>query len=425
MTSSIRIRASVALTAAALFTLTACGQGSATSNSGAPAGSGSKAVTIRYTNFSANAGNEANLKAMIAAFEAQNPNIKIKAEILPYGDYFTTLQTNIAGGTVGDTFELNYESFAQYAAAGALAPIKNVPDGVFSDTLLKGFQHGGQQLGLPESYSAVVLVYNRDLFKAAGLKEPNNDWTWQDEQAAAKALTNPATGVFGNMQSANYNEYYKALVQAGGQFLSADGTKSAFNSPAGLKAANWLLDKYGTVMATEKQGLGTPDYDKNLFQDGKLAMWHTGIWMFGPLADTKPKWDVVVEPAGPGGEGSGMFTNGVFVSQTSKHPAEAATWLKFLTSSDPAIQIRLKASWELPPITDPAKVAIYLKQTPPTNRQAVLDSLTHGVLPPAIVHGQEVNDAFTAELNAARDGKKTVAQALAEAEKAVNKILAS
>jgi multiple sugar transport system substrate-binding protein len=108
--------------------------------------------------------------------------------------------------------------------------------------------------------------------------------------------------VFGNMQSANYNEFYKALAQAGGRFLSADGKKAEFNSPAGVQAANWLLEKYGTVMPTEKQGVGTPDYDKNLFMDGKLAMWHTGMWMFGPLATTKATWDIAVEPAGPGGE---------------------------------------------------------------------------------------------------------------------------
>jgi len=427
MTSSIHARAAVAMTAAALFALTACSPGSTTATDDGTQGAtddGAEEVTIRYTNFSANAGNEENLQAMIDAFEAQNPGITIEAEILPYGDYFTTLQTNIAGGTVGDTFELNYESFAQYADAGALAPIQNVPDGVYSDTLLEGFQYDDQQLGLPLSYSAVVMVYNRDMFTAAGLEEPNGDWTWEDEQAAAEALTDQAAGVFGNMQSANYNEYYKALVQAGGQFLSDDGTQAAFNSPEGIEAANWLLGKYGTVMATEEQGLGTPDFDKNLFQDGKLAMWHTGIWMFGPLAETQADWDIVVEPAGPGGEGSGMFTNGVFISQTTEHPEEAQMWLEFLTSSDDAVQIRLDAAWELPPVADGSKLTTYLEQTPPANRQAVLDSLTNGVLPPAIVRGQEVNDAFTAELNAARDGTKTLDQALADAETAVNDILA-
>ena len=77
--------------------------------------------------------------------------------------------------------------------------------------------------------------------------------------------------------------------------------------------------------------------------------------MFGPLADTQADWDIVVEPAGPGGEGSGMFTNGVFISPTTEHPEEAEIWLEFLTSSDDAAQIRLDAAWELPPVADGSK----------------------------------------------------------------------
>ena len=103
MTNYSRPRAALAMAVAALFTLTACGQGSATAGDGTKgkAAGSAKEVTVRYTNFSANAGNEKNLKAMIDAFEVKNPGITIKAGILPYGDYFTNLQTNIAGQTAG------------------------------------------------------------------------------------------------------------------------------------------------------------------------------------------------------------------------------------------------------------------------------------------------------------------------------------
>jgi multiple sugar transport system substrate-binding protein len=414
MRKSARARPVIALAAVAVLALPACA-----SSDDAQDGQ----VTIRYTNFSANAGNEDNLQAMVDAFERANPDIRIQVETLPFGDYFTTLQTNIAGGTVGDTFELNYENFAQYAAAGAMLPIQDVPAGVYSDSLLDGFNFRGEQLGLPLSYSALVLVYNRDLFRAAGIEEPDSSWTWEDERAAAEALTDREAGVFGNMQSASYHEFYKALAQAGGQFLSDDGTQAAFNTAAGVAAANWLLEKYGTVMATEAEGLGTPDFDRNLFQEGRLAMWHTGMWMFGPLADTEPDWDIAVEPAGPAGPGSGMFANGVFISRTTEHPAEAERWLTFLTGSDETVEIRINAAWELPPVTDEAKLAHYLSQSPPTNRQAVIESMINGVLPPVIVRGQEVADIMQAELNAARDGNKSVVEALADAERQINAIL--
>jgi multiple sugar transport system substrate-binding protein len=146
--------------------------------------------------------------------------------------------------------------------------------------------------------------------------------------------------------------------------------------------------------------------------------------MFGPLAEIDVDWDVVPEPAGPGGEGNGMFANGVFISSTSEHPEEAQKWLEFLTSSEEAVQIRLDAAWELPPVSDEAKLATYLELSPPDNREAVIQAMNDGVLPPVIVRGQEVQDVVQAELNAARDGTKSVEQALADAEQAVNELLA-
>ena len=72
-------------------------------------------------NFSANGGHEKDLDAIAAAFEKANPKIKVQIETVPYADYFTKLQTAVAGGTASDAFELNYENFVTYAANGSLA----------------------------------------------------------------------------------------------------------------------------------------------------------------------------------------------------------------------------------------------------------------------------------------------------------------
>ena len=149
----------------------------------------------------------------------------------------------------------------------------------------RGVPTDGTQYALPSSFSDVVLYYNKDLFDAAGLDYPTSDWTWADEKAAAEALTDQAAGVWGDHQPVSFYEYYKALAQNGGEFLAADGKSVAFNSPEGIEAAEWLVDKSGTVMPTIEQGQGTPDFDTNLFKDGKLAMLHTGIWVFGAVAD--------------------------------------------------------------------------------------------------------------------------------------------
>lgn len=402
----------------ATLSLAACAQGSAT-NAG-DAGSGQ--TTVKYMNFSSNNGHEADLKAMVDAFEKANPDIKIQVETVPYDSYFTKLQTAVAGNTQADAFELNYENFVTYASNGSLAEITPSTPDVYKPSLLDAFKQDGKQYGLPESFSNVVLFYNKALFDAAGIPTPTSDWTWKDEQAAAEKLTDKAAGVWGDYQPISYNEFYKVLAQNGGQFLSADGKKATFDSPAGVEAANWLIGKSGTTMPTEADGAGTPDFDTNLFTSGKLAMWHTGVWMFGPLADTSFGWDIAVEP-GNTQKASAMFTNGVVMSAKSEKKEATQKWLEFLTSSDDMVSMRLDTGWELPPIADESKLAPYLTKTPPSNRQAVFDSLDAVVLPPVIESQQEMQDIVTEELGNAAAGRKSVEQALTDAQTRVNALI--
>ncbi len=387
----------------------------------APADSGP--VTISYSNFISNDGNEENLQAIVDAFEEENPDITVEVTTLPYGDYGTALQTDLAAGTVSDVFDIEYANYAQYQANGVLAEIDVANAGAYKPSLLEAYATGGVQYALPSSFSGVVLFYNADLFDAAGLDYPTNDWTWEDERVAAEALTDQAAGVWGDHQPVSFYEYYKALAQNGGEFLNADGTAVAFNTPEGIEAAEWLVGKSGTVMPTIEQGQGTADFDTNLFIDGKLGMLHTGIWVFGSVADVPFAWDIAVEP-GNTTQASAVFSNAVGVSATSEHIEAATKWAEFLTSSDTMVDVRLDSGWELPPISDDAKLATYLEKGAPANRQAVFDSLDGIALPPVVAKGQaEMQDILGEELIEAQAGRKTVEEALASAEERINAVI--
>lgn len=381
-------------------------------------------VTITYTNFISNDGNEDNLATIVDAFEDANPNITVDVTTLPYSDYGTALQTDLAAGTVADVFDIEYANYASYQANGVLAPLTVSNPDAYRQSLIEAYSTDGTSYALPSSFSDVVLYYNADLFDAAGVEYPTNDWTWSDEKAAAQKLTDQSAGVWGDHQPVSFYEYYKALAQNGGQFLNDDKTAVAFNTPAGVEAAKWLVEKSGTVMPTIEQGQGTPDFDTNLFKDGKLAMLHTGIWVFGAMADVPFTWDIAVEP-GNTTQASAVFSNAVGVSANSKNIAAATKWAEFLTSSDTMVQVRLDSGWELPPISDEAALATYLDKGAPANRKAVFDSLDGIALPPVVANGQsEMQDIMGEELIEAQAGRKTVEQALDSAEERINAVLA-
>jgi multiple sugar transport system substrate-binding protein len=387
----------------AVGALAACSKGSATKQENSSSGE----TTVRYFTFSAAPDHLKDLDKIVQAFQTENPKIKVKVESAPYKDYFTKLQTAFAGGTTPDTFELDYENFISYSSAGSLLDLSatsakdsSYQPSVYSADSLNAFQASGKQYAMPESFSTVVLLYNKKLFDAAGVAYPTAAWTWADEAAAAAKLTDKAKGTFGDFQPVSFYEFYKALDQAGGSFFNADKTKATFNSPEGVRAAKWLLGKPGSTMPTLAQIGGTPDYDTNLFKKDKLAMWHNGIWQFTGLKDKKD-WDVVVEP-GDSQKSSAVFQNAVAAANNTPHADAAWKWLKFLTSSDVMAQTRIAGAWELPPLADTNAIKGYLDQTPPTNRQAVFESLKAQALTPVIAKQQQMQDIVDKALQGAK-----------------------
>lgn len=403
--------------------LSACGGAAASqtpASSAAPASAAVSApaepVTITYCNFNASGGNEETLQKMVDAFQKEYPNITVKVETIGYDDYFTQMQTRVAGGTAPDCYELNIENFAAYANKGQLAEITGVDLSGLNETALSAFSVGGKQYGLPESFSNVVLIYNKDLFDKAGVAYPTSDWTQDDLQQAAEKIRALGDDIYGIYQPITYNEFFKVAAQYGGSLLNADKTAFTINSPENLKAAQALVDRVlvSNVQPTEKQMGGMGDWD--LFMSGRLGMIPTGIWAFNTFKDgCSFSWDIAVEP-GAVKKATHFFSNAAVINPKSEHQDAAATWITWLASSDTAAQMRIAAGWDLPAIKNQDVLADYLTLTPPDNRKAVFESLDYLVVPPVIEDYSLMSDIIGQKLAAAAAGTMTAEQALNEAQ---------
>ena len=406
--------AAVAVAAFAAIGMTGC------SSSG---GSDGGKATITYSNFISNGGNEKNLTTIVDAFEKANPNITVKVNTTDYANYFTKLQTDLAAGTQADVFDVDTGSYANLQADGVLAPLSGVDASKYRTSLLDTYKTDGKQYGLPTSFSNVVLFYNKALFDKAGVSYPTDSWTWADEKAAAKKLTDKAAGVWGDFQPITYNEFSKVIQQTGGSFLSDNGKKSAFNDEAGQRATAWLAGKSGVTMPTAAAGANTPDFDSGLFKAGKLAMWHTGIWMFSSLGTLPFGWDVAVEP-GDTQKASATFSNAVVVSNDSKNKDAAQKFADYLASSKTTVDVRLKSGWELPTVADDSLLKPYLTAGAPANRQAVFDSLKKVAVAPNLgANSQKIQDTVTNALGEVAAGRQSADDALKSTASTVDGLL--
>ncbi len=360
----------------------------------APLTAAAEPITITYAHFSAGEAQEETLKQMIAIFEQKNPDIKIDARAVGYGEHFTQLATQIAANNAPDCFELNMENFLAFVVRGAVQEVGPMFDttktdkSVYSEGVLSACSMDGKLYAIPMSYSTTVEVYNKALFDKAGIAYPNDNWTVDDELKAAQAIQ--ALGIedtYGMFQEIQYWEFYKTIKAFGGSMLSEDGKKFTLNSPENAAALQYMVDRVRVqkVMPSQEQLAGRGNVD--LFIEGKLGMLRCGLWNFSTIAQraTGFEWDICVEP-GEKQKATFFFANVGCISRTSDAAKQEAAF-RFLNAmgSDPDIvKLRLASQWELPVVADENLMAEYLKVTPPNNKKAVLDSMDYAVTPPAL-----------------------------------------
>jgi multiple sugar transport system substrate-binding protein len=228
------------------------------------------------------------ITAQVQEWNASHPNIQVTLVYNTGND--NALQKTVAGFASGAFPDIAYEygsSIADLAGRPQVVDLTDkVKDSSFNWEDFFSFERdaataSGKVYGVPALVDNLALVYNKKMFEAAGLQPPQPTWTWDDFRNAAKKLTDPAKKQFGwayvNDGSEDTVWRWEAMLwQAGGDLLSGDGTKTAFNSPQGLEATQLLKD-----MSVDDHSVyldpGNQNY-LNLFNANKIGMLWTGPW---------------------------------------------------------------------------------------------------------------------------------------------------
>jgi len=394
-------------------------------------------VTIKLMQYTSFGGQEKTLDAMLQEFMKRNPNIKVKYEVVGWRNYYQKLNMVRNSPNGPDVFELGYENFMQYAPyEGVLTDltdiIKNDKDfkpEIFKKLAFDAFNIDGKQLGVCSNFSNVILYYNKDLFDANNVKYPDASWTWKDELEAAKKITDPAKGILGTHAPIQFYEFYKTIAQNGGSIWSKDNKSVTINSKECVEALQWMLDKgykYKVDALPNDETWDQADHDLSQFVAGKLGMMRAGVWSLGRITESaKFNWDIALEP-GNTQKAHHVFVDGLAVAGSTKYPEAAWKLVKFLSSDPFVVKMKVEKGWGLSAVNDPESMAAFLKATPPSSKQVVIDALDYPVLPPVGPIPQRWNE-FTAlvgaELTNAKLGKKDAQTALNDAKTGIEELL--
>lgn len=356
------------------------------------------------------------------AFQAENPDIKINIEVVPWDTLLQRLTTDVAGGSAPDISIIGTRWLLDFASQGVAEPIDSylTPEfkGTFIDTFMAPGVIDGQTMGLPVAASARAMMVNMDLYEKAGATPPT---TWDELYEASKKIAAlPETFAFGlqgkEIETDAY--FYYALWTHGGDILKADGT-SGLDSPEALEAATLYKKMLDEGLTQPSPTNYTREDVFNLFKQGKVGTIFTFPMLIPQIKAEAPdlKYQILPFP-----EGKAKATYGVTDTLMifADSDAKEASW-KF-------IEFAYKDEWRekfdtgegFLPVTKNVAALPYFTEDPDVAGFAA--GLPYAKFAPTIANWEEIADVTVRTMQQIYLGDVTPEDGLKAAAAEINKI---
>ena len=285
-------------------------------------------------------------------FATRYPNLTPELEYgTAWADYWTKLQTAVAGGAQLDMCWMHDSRAQSYASLGLIQPLdpyiaadppQEWPDAYYPSQV-DAFRYNDQQFAIPYDWATGGFYVNLDVLERAGVEVPTVDWTFDRLLEAGLAIKasapNPddSWGFFLQVTSHNTGWIVKSF---GGEQITADPLTSHFDDPNTIAAYQFLYDAINThgVMPNPAgmQGLGLDQ--QTAFASGLLgimASLNDEAFVFGEIVGDKAEWTVAPTPSGVDGRYQFAGGSGFSIPTTAAFPEVAYEYIKFM-ATDPA-----------------------------------------------------------------------------------------
>ena len=291
------------------------------------------------------------MQALADAYHEINPDVTVEIQVTSWDEYWTKLEAAATSNTLPDVFWMHTNYILQYADNGMLADLSGLYDEEdpsfytthYSEVSLSNAQGSdGKIYGVPKDKDTVGLVYNKEMFDAAGVAYPDSTWTWDDLVSASAAIYE-ATGKYGYMAYADDQlGYWNFVYQNGGYILNEDKTAAGFDQPATIEAMKFYIGLQDNEWCPD-QVYFAETAPGNAFFSGQGAMFLEGDWNIMSemknYPDMQGKWDVAVLPACPNpasGDGRATISNGLCyaTSASNQNNETVLDFLRFLGSEE-------------------------------------------------------------------------------------------
>ncbi|MFI6488309.1 extracellular solute-binding protein [Streptomyces sp. NPDC050564] len=414
--------AATALVASLALAATACGG----SDSGSDKSDGPLTITWWDTS---NATNEApTYKALAKEFEKANPNIKVKYVNVPFDQAQNKFDTAAGSKGAPDVLRSEVGWTPAFAKKGYFLPLDGTAaladQAKFQPNLIEQAKFDGKTYGVPFVTDTLALVYNKALYKKAGITEAPK--TWADLKTAA-ATIKKKTGVDGYWGSTQAYYAQSFLYGEGTNTVDADAKKITVNSPEAKKAfGTWQGLFSGKGLHKADTTADAYAHIQDAFVNGKVASIIQGPWEItnfykGSAFADKANLGIATVPAGSTGK-AGAPTGGhnlsVYAGSDKAHQEASLKFVKFMTSAKSQSTIALKNS------TLPTRDDAYTAEVKADPGIAGYQSVLPAAQPrPALPEYGSLWGPLDTELPKIAGGKESLDKGLSNAELAIAKLV--
>jgi multiple sugar transport system substrate-binding protein len=296
-------------------------------------------VTITLSGWQSNPKESQLLQQVIQEFEAQNPQIDVKYEVIN-SQYMDVIKTRLIGDVAPDVFYLDAFEAPALMQYGVLEPLDHyiTPEfdrADFTPTLLQAFQHDGKLYGIPKDFSTLALFYNRTAFAAAKLTQPPQ--TWAELRRMAQQLTRDRNQdgkpeQYGWGIAPELARQTLMITAFGGKLV--DRQQAVFAQPHSLTGLQWVVDQYRRDRSAAQPSDVGATSGSEMFGQGKAAMVIEGPWALPYLQDTFPQLQFATAevPKINGQRHTMAYTVAYVINRKSAHKAAAWKFVQYLTS---------------------------------------------------------------------------------------------
>lgn len=385
----------------------------------------SESSTVSFT-VSGDAAEYAAYETLVAAFEAAHPEIDVTLTHIPSaGDYSAKLVTDFAAGTPPDVSLLNYRRVPAFAAAGQMEPLGPYLDKSeliaredFYPITIDAFTWQGDILCIPQNVSSLVVYYNRDLFAAAGVAEPADDWTWDDFVNTAVTLTRDSDGdgtidQYGAGIEPSLYRLAPFVWQNGGRLVDdpANPTQLGLTRLPSLQALEWFVALQTVHHVVPDRTAEAAIDSETRFIQGTTAMFfdsRRGTPTFREAADFD--WDIAPLPRGQ--EAAGILHSDAYCLSAAAKDKDAAWSLIEFANSPEGQTIIAGTGRTVPSLRAIAESDAFLDPAArPSRSQVFLDSVDHLQIVPLISTWEDIESTASEEIERAFYGDITAEEA--------------